>query len=74
MATTANMNTSYELSNYEELLASVIERATVEMNKTKDGAAVLKTKIQESVVADNFVGVHQVGKPDFGRRMTIKEL
>ena len=74
MAINANMNTSYELSNYEELLASVIERATVEMNKTKDGAAVLKTKIQESVVADNFVGVHQVGKPDFGRRMTIKEL
>ena len=74
MAINANMNTSYELSNYEQLLAPIIEKAIAEMNKTKDGAAVLKTKIEDSVRANNFIGAHQVRKPEPGRQMTIGEL
>ena len=74
MAFNANMNTSYELSNYEQLLSSVIAKAETEMNKDKDGAARLKNIILESIRANNFVGVHQVRKPEAGRLLTIGEL
>lgn len=74
MAISANMNTSYELSNYEQLLGPVIAKAEAEMNKAKGGAGALKGKIQASVRAGNFIGEHQVRKPEAGRQMAIEEL
>ena len=74
MAINANMNTSYELSNYEQLLAPIIDKAIAEMNKEKGGAAVLKRDLLASIRANNFIGAHQVRKPEPGRQMTIAEL
>ena len=74
MAINANMNTSYKLSNYEQLLAPVIAKAEAEMGKEKGGAARLKADIQASVRNANFIGVYQVRKPETGRLMAIGEL
>lgn len=74
MAINANMNTSYELSNYEQLLAPVIAKAEAEMGKEKGGAKKLKADIVASVRASNFIGCYQVRKPELGRRMSIGEL
>lgn len=74
MAFNANMNTSYELSNYEQLLGPVIAKAEAEMGKEKGGAAKLASDIKTSVRAGNFVGAHQVRKPETGRLMAIGEL
>lgn len=74
MAASASMNTSYELSNYEQLLGAVIKRSETEMNKPKGGAAALKARIIASVRAGNFIGEHQVRKPEPGRQMSIQEL
>ena len=74
MAVNANMNTSYELSNYEQLLASVIEKAKAEMNKEKGGAKALKSKILEAVQGNRFFLEYQVQKPDEGRKFELREL
>jgi hypothetical protein len=74
MAINANMNTSYELANYDKLLASVITKAVTEMNKEKGGAAALRDKLKQSITAGNFIGAHQVRKPETGRQFTIGEL
>lgn len=74
MATSANMNTSYELANFEKPLAQIISKAEAEMNKEKGGAAKLKADIATSIDNDNFVGMFQVRKPEIGRRMSIGEL
>lgn len=74
MAINANMNTSYLLANYEQSLSSVIAKAKAEMNKEKGGAAVLKAALLTSIRAGNFVGAHQVRKPEAGRLMSIGEL
>jgi hypothetical protein len=74
MAINANMNTSYELSNYEQLLGPVITKAETEMNKEKGGAKKLAADIKSNVRSSNFVGAHQVRKPEPGRLMTIGEL
>ncbi|MEY3750673.1 MAG: hypothetical protein RLZZ186_1092 [Cyanobacteriota bacterium] len=74
MAINANMNTSYALSNFEQVLAPVIDRAIAEMNKEKGGAAVLKRSIVEALQAGTFISKFQVRKPEPGRQMTIGEL
>ena len=74
MAINANMNTSYELSNYEQLLAQVIAKAEAEMAKEKGGAAKLKADLHTSIRAGNFIGAHQVKKPEPGRQFSISEL
>ena len=74
MAINANMNTSYELSNYGQLLGHLIAKAEAEMGKEKGGAAKLAADIKASVRAGNFVGAHQVRKPEAGRLMAIGEL
>lgn len=74
MAINANMNTSYELSNYEQLLAPVIAKAVAEMNKNKGGAGKFKAELQSSIRAGNFIGAHQVRKPEEGRKFSFREL
>jgi hypothetical protein len=75
MAYSANMNTSYELKNYEQLLGHLIERTKSEMNKPKGGAASLRTAIHQNVAQGVFVERHQVKKPEGqGIRIAIGEL
>ena len=59
MAINANMNTSYELSNYEQLLAPVIAKAEAEMAKEKGGAAQLKAELHARIRACTFIGAQQ---------------
>ena len=74
MAHTANISTSYALSNYEHILGDVIAKAEAEMNKPKGGAKELKTQLLKSIESSNFIGVHQIRKPGEARQMTIGEL
>jgi tryptophan 2,3-dioxygenase len=74
MAHTANISTSYALSNYERILGDVIAKAEAEMNKPKGGAAQFKQRLLNSIRSSNFSGEHQIRKPSEGRQMTIAEL
>jgi hypothetical protein len=74
MALNANSFTSYELSNYESTLGNLIAEVDEEMNKLKGGAAKFRSDLLTSIRSNNFVGAHQVTKPEPGRQMTIGEL
>lgn len=75
MAFSANMNTSYELREYEQLLGDLITKTKDEMNKQKGGAASLKQAIGQNVHQGVFVERHQVQKPEGqGERISIGEL
>ena len=75
MAFSANMNTSYELREYEQLLGDLIAKTKDEMNKPKGGAASLKKDIGQNCHKGLFVEEHQVQKPEGqGQRISIGEL
>ena len=74
MALNANNDTSYELSNYESILSGLIAEVEAEMNRSKGGAAKLRSDLIAAIQADNFIGAYQVKKPESSRQMTIGEL